>query len=50
MSKLFLGIDPGVHGGLSIIKIADGAARVLVNSIDVPVVGAELPRAIDVDR
>ena len=31
-----LGIDPGVHGGLAIVAIDNGAAPQLVDAIDIP--------------
>jgi crossover junction endodeoxyribonuclease RuvC len=43
-----MGIDPGINGGLSIIEITDGAAPVLVEAIDVPVVGTGAKERVDV--
>jgi crossover junction endodeoxyribonuclease RuvC len=48
MNNLFLGIDPGVHGGLAVVEIADGAAPVLVEAIDVPVIGTGAKERVDV--
>ena len=48
MSSLFLGIDPGVHGGLAVVEITDGAAPILVEAIDVPVVGTGAKERVDV--
>jgi Holliday junction resolvasome RuvABC endonuclease subunit len=48
MSKLFLGIDPGVHGGLAVVEITDGAAPVLIECIDVPVIGSSAKERVDV--
>ena len=38
-----LGIDPGVHGGVAVVEINNGAAPQLLNAIDIPVtrVGAK---------
>jgi crossover junction endodeoxyribonuclease RuvC len=48
MSSVFLGIDPGVHGGLATVEITDGAAPVLVEAIDVPTVGTGAKERVDV--
>jgi crossover junction endodeoxyribonuclease RuvC len=34
-----LGVDPGIRGGLAVVEITDGAAAVLVECIEIPVVG-----------
>jgi crossover junction endodeoxyribonuclease RuvC len=47
MSSLFLGIDPGVHGGLAVVKIIDGTAPVLAECIDIPVVGIGAKERVD---
>ena len=46
--RLFLGIDPGIHGGLAVIAMEDGAAPRLVEAIDVPVVGTGAKERVDV--
>jgi crossover junction endodeoxyribonuclease RuvC len=43
-----LGIDPGIHGGLAIVEIFDGAAPVLVDAIDIPVAGVKAKERVDV--
>jgi crossover junction endodeoxyribonuclease RuvC len=43
-----LGIDPGVAGGLAIVEIIDGAAPMLVECIDIPVVGTGAKERVDV--
>jgi len=43
-----LGVDPGVHGGLAIVAIEDGAAPRLVEAIDVPVIGTGAKERVDV--
>jgi hypothetical protein len=43
-----LGIDPGLHGGLSIVEITDGAAPVMVAAIDIPVIGSAAKERVDV--
>jgi crossover junction endodeoxyribonuclease RuvC len=43
-----LGVDPGVHGGLAIVAIEDGAAPRLVEAIDVPVIGTNAKERVDV--
>ena len=34
-----LGVDPGIHGGLAVVEISDGAAPQLIDAIDIPTVG-----------
>jgi crossover junction endodeoxyribonuclease RuvC len=46
MRKL-LGVDPGVHGGLAIVEIIDGAAPTVIESIDIPIVGAGAKERVD---
>jgi crossover junction endodeoxyribonuclease RuvC len=43
-----LGIDPGIHGGLALVEINDGAAPVLVDAIDIPVTGVKAKERVDV--
>ena len=47
-ATLFLGVDPGVNGGLAVVAIANGAAPVLVECIDIPVVGTGAKERVDV--
>jgi hypothetical protein len=47
MSSLFLGIDPGVHGGLAVVEITNGAAPILVECIDTPVIGTGAKERVD---
>src|SRR5438045_2799093 len=42
-----LGIDPGVHGGLAVIEVNDGAAPVLIDAADIPVVGVKAKERVD---
>jgi crossover junction endodeoxyribonuclease RuvC len=42
------GIDPGIRGGLAVVEITDGAAPVLVECIDIPVVGTGAKERVDV--
>ena len=42
-----LGIDPGIHGGLSIVEITDGAAPLLVECVDIPVIGSGAKERVD---
>jgi crossover junction endodeoxyribonuclease RuvC len=43
-----LGIDPGIHGGLAIVEIIDGAAPKLIDAIDVPTVGTGAKERVNV--
>jgi crossover junction endodeoxyribonuclease RuvC len=43
-----LGVDPGIHGGLAIVRVdADGVPS-LVDAIDIPVVGVKAKERVDV--
>ena len=42
-----LGVDPGIHGGLVIVEIIDGAAPQLVDAIDIPVTGIGAKERVD---
>jgi Holliday junction resolvasome RuvABC endonuclease subunit len=42
-----LGVDPGIHGGLAIVAINDGAAPQLVAAIDIPTVGIGAKQRVD---
>jgi Holliday junction resolvasome RuvABC endonuclease subunit len=42
-----LGADPGIHGGLVVIEIVDGAAPQLVDAIDIPTVGVAARERVD---
>jgi hypothetical protein len=47
--KLILGVDPGIHGGLSMVALfEDGAAPMLVDAIDIPVGGVGAKERVDV--
>jgi len=48
MCVKYLGIDPGIHGGLAIVAIADRTAPALVECIDIPVVGTGAKERVDV--
>jgi Holliday junction resolvasome RuvABC endonuclease subunit len=43
-----LGVDPGIHGGLAIVTIDDGAVPQLLDAIDIPVVGVKAKERVDV--
>jgi crossover junction endodeoxyribonuclease RuvC len=43
-----LGVDPGIHGGLAIVVIDDGAAPQLIDAIDIPVTGVGAKERADV--
>jgi Holliday junction resolvasome RuvABC endonuclease subunit len=43
-----LGVDPGVHGGLAVIELNDGAAPQLVDAADIPTVGTGAKERVDV--
>jgi Holliday junction resolvasome RuvABC endonuclease subunit len=43
-----LGVDPGIHGGLAIVAVEDGAAPWLVEAIDIPVIGTNAKERVDV--
>ena len=47
-AKRVLGVDPGIRGGLAVVEIPDGAAPVLVECIDIPVVGTGAKERVDV--
>jgi hypothetical protein len=43
-----LGVDPGIHGGLAIVVINDGAAPLVIDAIDIPVAGVGAKERVDV--
>jgi Holliday junction resolvasome RuvABC endonuclease subunit len=43
-----LGIDPGIHGGLAIVELNDGAAPQLIDAADIPTVGSGAKERVDV--
>jgi crossover junction endodeoxyribonuclease RuvC len=43
-----LGVDPGVHGGLTVLELSDGAAPRLVDAADIPTVGTGAKERVDV--
>jgi hypothetical protein len=43
-----LGVGPGITGGLFIVELTDGAAAVLVECIDIPVIGSGAKERVDV--
>jgi hypothetical protein len=45
--RRILGVDPGIHGGLAIIAVEDGAAPRLVETIDIPVIGTNAKERVD---
>jgi crossover junction endodeoxyribonuclease RuvC len=42
-----LGVDPGIHGGLAIVEIIDGAAPQLFDAIDIPIAGVSAKERVD---
>jgi crossover junction endodeoxyribonuclease RuvC len=42
-----LGVDPGIHGGLALIVINDGAAPQLIHVIDIPIIGTGAKERVD---
>jgi len=42
-----LGVDPGIHGGLAIIALSNGAAPQLIAAIDIPTVGVKAKERVD---
>jgi crossover junction endodeoxyribonuclease RuvC len=42
-----LGIDPGIHGGLAIVDIIDGAAPEIITIIDIPIIGVGAKERVD---
>jgi hypothetical protein len=47
MTTRILGIDPGVHGGVAVLDIADNGTPVLVDAIDIPVIGSGAKERVD---
>ena len=45
---IIMGVDPGIHGGLAIVAVEDGAAPRLVEAIDIPVIGIGAKERVDV--
>ena len=43
-----LGVDPGIHGGLAILEIMDGAAPQLLEAIDIPTIGTGAKERVNV--
>jgi Holliday junction resolvasome RuvABC endonuclease subunit len=46
--RILLGVDPGIHGGLAVVAVVDGAAPQLVEAIDIPVIGTGAKERVDV--
>jgi crossover junction endodeoxyribonuclease RuvC len=44
---IICGIDPGVAGGLAILELLDAAAPIVVDAIDVPVIGSKAKERVD---
>jgi crossover junction endodeoxyribonuclease RuvC len=42
-----LGVDPGIHGGLAIVDIVDGATPQIIAIIDIPVTGVGAKERVD---
>ena len=47
-AQVFLGIDPGIHGGLAIVALEGGTAPQLVEAIDIPMIGTGAKERVDV--
>src|SRR6476646_4511297 len=47
-ARILLGVDPGIHGGLAIVAVEDGAAPRLVEAIDIPVIATGAKERVDV--
>jgi crossover junction endodeoxyribonuclease RuvC len=47
MTMRIVGVDPGIHGGLAVITINDGAAPALLDAIDIPIVGVGAKERVD---
>ena len=47
MTIRILGVDPGIHGGLAVIAIDDGAAPTLLDAIDIPAIGVGAKERVD---
>jgi len=47
MGVKYLGIDPGIHGGLAIIEFSNGAAPQLIAAIDIPTIGVGAKERVD---
>jgi crossover junction endodeoxyribonuclease RuvC len=47
VKAVILGIDPGIRGGLAILELEDGAAPLLIDAIDIPVVGIKAKERVD---
>jgi crossover junction endodeoxyribonuclease RuvC len=43
----YVGVDPGINGGLAAVEITGGAAPVLVECIDIPVIGTGAKERVD---
>ena len=43
-----LGVDPGIHGGLAVVEVANGAAARLIDATDIPTVGTGAKERVDV--
>jgi crossover junction endodeoxyribonuclease RuvC len=43
-----LGVDPGIHGGLAIVRFVDGKVPELIDAIDIPVTGLKAKERVDV--
>jgi crossover junction endodeoxyribonuclease RuvC len=42
-----LGVDPGIHGGLAIVRIEPGKPPVLVDAVDIPTIGYAAKERVD---
>jgi crossover junction endodeoxyribonuclease RuvC len=47
MTKV-LGVDPGIHGGLAVVMVENGAAPQIISAVDIPVAGVGAKERFDV--
>jgi Holliday junction resolvasome RuvABC endonuclease subunit len=48
MTTKILGVDGGIHGGLAIVLLENGAAPQLLEAVDIPVIGTAAKERVDV--
>lgn len=42
-----LGVDPGIHGGLAIVELNGSTAPLLIDAVDIPVIGIGAKERVD---
>jgi hypothetical protein len=40
-------VDPGIHGGLAVVILENGAAPILIDATDIPVAGVGAKERVD---